>query len=627
MDRATREHVAARLLGPDGLFRRRETTVIYTTHDKRVAGLADEIYEIDSDGHIQPTSSSRTDMTIPKWATGSDSGDFTAVSDDEKDAARQRNEETKREEHRDVDPRSTASMSPPRSTPIATSTAISDRAVYKRYIRSMGLINAGVFLILGLAFAFTLKFPQLWVKWWSTALVHEDPRGNGYWLGIFGLLQVLPLITIAVWVLHLMLGIVPASATDLHSALLSSTLYAPFAYVSRVDTGELLNRFDQDLVFVDGFLPINMFNTCAELFSSVFQIILIAIVSKEAFAVLPALAITLYLIQRVYLRTKQLRHMDLEWKGALHTKFGETCSGLVTIRANGWAEDMRLKFREKLDRSQEPFYLLYMVQRWLQLVLGLVVAGLAITTAGVAVSLRDKVVAGAWRLAWHFSTSRHWTSLGAIARIALFERDTPNERRGKYIAAAGVASTWPERGHVRFENVHTSYETGSELSDLDWTLRGVTFDILPGRRVAVCGRTGSGKSTLLQALLGLLKVPKGRIVVDGVDASTVEACTLRQRLTTISQDSFVDSSTFREELDPDEQHSDDTLIASLIEPNVWDKISACGGLDGKRIEANLSSSEGQLVSIARLIASASNAAGSVVILDEATSSLDYESAI
>lgn len=205
-----------------------------------------------------------------------------------------------------------------------------------------------------------------------------------------------------------MLGIVPASATDLHSALLSSTLYAPFAYVSRVDTGELLNRFDQDLVFVDGFLPINMFNTCAELFSSVFQIILIAIVSKEAFAVLPALAITLYLIQRVYLRTKQLRHMDLEWKGALHTKFGETCSGLVTIRANGWAEDMRLKFREKLDRSQEPFYLLYMVQRWLQLVLGLVVAGLAITTAGVAVSLRDKVVAGAWRLAWHFSTSRHW---------------------------------------------------------------------------------------------------------------------------------------------------------------------------------------------------------------------------
>jgi len=430
-----------------------------------------------------------------------------------------------------------------------------------------------------------------------------------------------------------MLGIVPASATDMHSALLSSTLYAPFAYVSRVDTGELLNRFNQDLMFADGFLPINMFNTCTELFSSVFQIILIAIVSKEAFAVLPALAIALYLIQRVYLRTsKQLRHMDLEWKGALHTKFGETCSGLVTICANDWVEDMRHKFREKLDRSQEPFYLLYMVQRWLQLVLGLVVAGLAITIAGVAVSLRDKVVAGAVGVAFLNVTTLGssltnfiiaWTSLetslGAIARIALFERDTPNERRGKYIAAAGVASTWPERGHVRFENVHTSYETGSELSDLDWTLCGVTFDILPGRRVAVCGRTGSGKCTLLLALLGLLKVPKGCIVVDGVDASTVEACTLRQRLTTISQDSFVDSSTFREELDPDEQHSDDTLIASLIELNVWDKISACGGLDGKRIEANLSSGEGQLVSIARLIASASNAAGSVVILDEATS--------
>lgn len=116
-------------------------------------------------------------MTIPKWATGSDSGDFTAVSDDEKDAARQRNEETKREEHRDVDPRSTASMSPPRSTPIATSTAISDRAVYKRYIRSMGLINAGVFLILGLAFAFTLKFPRAYIPCLAT-LVHMYPCAN-----------------------------------------------------------------------------------------------------------------------------------------------------------------------------------------------------------------------------------------------------------------------------------------------------------------------------------------------------------------------------------------------------------------------------------------------------------------
>lgn len=430
-----------------------------------------------------------------------------------------------------------------------------------------------------------------------------------------------------------MLGVVPVSATDLHSSLLQSTLRAPFAYISLIDTGNLLNRFNQDLMFVDGFLPINLFNTCAELFSSVFQMILIAIVAREALAVLPALAVALYLIQRVYLRTsKQLRHMDLEWKGDLHTKFGETCSGLATIRANGWVDAMRLKFREKLDRSQEPFYLLYMVQRWLQLVLGLVVAGLAVAIAGVAVSLRDKVAAGAVGVAFLNVTTLGssltnfiiaWTSLetslGAISRIALFERDTPSERRDGLSVTTAVDQDWPQQGHVQFENVFATYMTDSKSLKPSWNLRGVTLEILPGQRVAVCGRTGSGKSTLLLTLMGMLDMSRGRIIVDGIDISTVQMVALRQRFRAISQDIFIDSLTFRQELDPEDRYSDEAVIATLKELDVWSKIAASGGLDGKRIDASLSNGEAQLVSIARLVLNASQTPGSLVVLDEATS--------
>ncbi|WP_257899683.1 ABC transporter transmembrane domain-containing protein, partial [Klebsiella pneumoniae] len=116
-----------------------------------------------------------------------------------------------------------------------------------------------------------------------------------------------------------------------------------------------MNRFNQDLLFVDALLPLDLFNTCAELFTSLFQMVLIGLVSEQALTVLPALLFVLYLIQRVYLRSsKQLRLLDLGSKADLHTKFGETASGLSVIRANGWVLPMRQKFMEKLDRSQEP---------------------------------------------------------------------------------------------------------------------------------------------------------------------------------------------------------------------------------------------------------------------------------
>ncbi|POR33115.1 Canalicular multispecific organic anion transporter 1 [Tolypocladium paradoxum] len=651
LDRTTRQLVSTRLLGPSGLLHRLGTTVIYTTHSKQIASFANEIYEIDDQGRLQPSTTQHLEeIHFREEVDGVTSSNTSSEKPTTGDSVEQRGAEA---EPMDSQGAMSKLLSEETSSP---SKAVSDRSVYMRYIRAMGFLNAGTFLILGIFFAFCFRFPHLWLEWWSTALTSGDTRGNGYWLGIFGMLEVLPLIIACIWITrrgkkrlanrehsfrHLMLAVVPESASNLHSGLLQAVLHAPFAYISRIDTGNLLNRFNQDLMFVDGFLPLSLFNTVSELFTSVFEMILVAIVAREALAVLPALGVVLYLIQHVYLRTsKQLRHMDLEWKGDLHTKFGETASGLATIRANGWVGTMRSKFEEKLDRSQEPFYLLYMVQRWLQLVLGLVVAGLAVAIAGVVVSLRDKVIAGAVGVAFLNVTTLGssltnfivaWTSLeislGAISRIALFERDTPSEKRDESSITMAVEENWPQYGHVRFENVFATYSTPeANVSKPVWNLRGITLEIPPGQKVAVCGRTGSGKSTLLLALMGMLEMPVGRIVVDGIDTSTIQMVPLRKRFNAISQDSVVDSSTFRQELDPEGQHTDEVIAARLKELGVWAKVSASGGLDGKRIDASLSNGETQLISIARLVLNASRMIGALVILDEATSSLDHETA-
>lgn len=423
---------------------------------------------------------------------------------------------------------------------------------------------------------------------------------------------------------------VPESASSLHTSLLRTVLSAPFAYISRIDTGSLMNRFNQDLLFVDALLPLDLFNTCAELSTSLFQLVLVGVVSKPALAVLPVLVAVLYLIQRVYLRSsKQLRLLDLGYKADLHTKFGETASGLSIIRANGWVTSMREKFLEKLDRSQEPFYLLYMVQRWLQLVLNLVVAGLAITIAGIAIALKGKVAAGSVGVAFlnittlgetltNFMTS--WTSLetslGTIARIMTFETDKPNEH--EYQSAVDVPESWPGAGQIIFNNVWATYADKDDGSN--WTLSGVTLTVHPGERVAVCGRTGSGKSTLLLTLLGMLQMPIGSIHVDGINISGLQMSIMRRRIQVVSQDSFFEpTSTFRQELDPDSRSSDEEIEEMLRQCRVWEVVAVSGGLAGKRVDAKLSAGEAQLLAIARLLLQNRAETGGLILLDEATS--------
>lgn len=100
-------------------------------------------------------------------------------------------------------------------------------------------------------------------------------------------------------------------------------------------------------------------------------------------------------MQKYYLRTsRQLRLLDLEAKSPLYSHFIESLSGLVTIRAFGWADkfcELNLKL---LDISQKPYYLLFCIQRWLGLLLDLIVAALAVILMILVVKLRTEVSGG-----------------------------------------------------------------------------------------------------------------------------------------------------------------------------------------------------------------------------------------
>lgn len=185
----------------------------------------------------------------------------------------------------------------------------------------------------------------------------------------------------------------------------------------------------------------------------------------------------------------------------------------MTIRAFKWSDAFVEQNLTFLDNSQKPYYLLYCIQRWLSLVLDLMVTVIAVILMVLIVKLRHTVDSGYVGLAIlnviSFNQSlawiiRQWTSLetsiGAVARLKTFSSTTPNENlEGEN---QEVPENWPTSGMIELKNFSASYTIGGPL-----VLKGINMSIRPGEKIGICGRTGSGKSSLVMTLFRLLEIP------------------------------------------------------------------------------------------------------------------------
>ena len=174
-------------------------------------------------------------------------------------------------------------------------------------------------------------------------------------------------------------------------------------------------------------------------------------------------------------------------------------------------------------------------------------------------------------------------------------------------------------GEVVFENVDFSYEPGKQI------LFDINFVALPGTVTALVGPSGAGKSTIIGLIAAFYKPERGRILVDGIDLATIKLSSYRTQLGVVLQDTFLFDGTIRENVAfarPDA--SEDEIMAACRIARVDEfaetfekKYDTVVGERGVK----LSGGQKQRVSIARAIL----ANPRILILDEATSSLDSES--
>jgi ATP-binding cassette, subfamily C (CFTR/MRP), member 1 len=248
-----------------------------------------------------------------------------------------------------------------------------------------------------------------------------------------------------------------------------TTPRAPIRFFSTTDTGQTSNRFSQDLELIDMELPLALIGMTITLISCLAQIGVIIYGSKYIAAAIPGLLILLYFVQMFYLRTsRQLRILDIEAKAPLLSHFIETIHGSVAIRAFGWTEDYLSQNKVLLERSQRPYYLLYCAQRWLNLILDMIVAFLAVILVTIGVITRDSsgaLIGLALVNIVGFGISlkgliSNWTnlevSMGAIARVRHFVSNVESEDQPG--EDSPPPDGWPGQGNIMFDTVSTSYE-------------------------------------------------------------------------------------------------------------------------------------------------------------------------
>ncbi|QAY74950.1 ABC transporter ATP-binding protein [Agromyces protaetiae] len=414
----------------------------------------------------------------------------------------------------------------------------------------------------------------------------------------------------------------------------------PLSYFDRMQRGELLSRVTNDIDNISQTLQQTLSQLLTSLLTVVGVLVMMFVISP-LLALIALVTIPLTLVITALIAKRSQKHFVAQWArtGTLNAQIEESYSGHALVRVFGRRREVERRFdteNEALyDASFGAQFVSGIIMPAMMFVGNLVYVAIAVVgglmVAGGSISLGDVQA--------FIQYSRQFTQplsqLGSMANllqsgVASAERvfelldaeeevpdpDDPESPSRAGAGEAAVAAAAVTSGRLVFEDVSFSYDPERKL------IEHLSLIAEPGQSIAIVGPTGAGKTTLVNLIMRFYELDGGRITLDGVDTRRMTRDDLRSRMGMVLQDTWLFAGTIRDNIRygrPDA--SDDELLeaarATYVDrfvrtlPDGYDTV-----LDDEA--SNLSAGEKQLVTIARAFL----ADPSVLILDEATSSVD-----
>ncbi|KAL6704575.1 Transporter of the ATP-binding cassette (ABC) [Coniothyrium glycines] len=371
-----------------------------------------------------------------------------------------------------------------------------------------------------------------------------------------------------------------AASRRVHERLIQKITHAKFRFFDQTPLGQLMNRFSKDIESVDQEVaPVAI--GVVHCFASIITIVvLISIITPGFLIAASVISILYFAIGRFYINSsRDLKRLESVHRSPLYQQFGETLSGMTTIRAYG---DERRFIREnlsKINTQHRPFIYLWAANRWLAFRVDVVGALVAFFSGAFVVLSVGHIDAGAAGLALTYAVTFTENVLWFVRLYSANEQNMNSvERVKEYLdvdqEAASVIkenrppSNWPSKGAVEFRNYSTRYR-----KDFDLVLRNITFKILPGEKVGVVGRTGAGKSSMALALFRALEAEQGKIFIDDIDIGLIGLQDLRENIVMVPQDPTLFTGTIRSNLDPFSIFTDEEIFTALREVHLISTLS------------------------------------------------------
>lgn len=523
----------------------------------------------------------------------------------------------------------------------------------RRFLRSMGKQKVRLLIVLFSVAAYTVF--NILAPLYSASAVDliwnriKEVRAAGEafhltWADGGEQILILLLIYAAAGIFYILQNFLMASFAERLSCQIRSELSEklhrlPLAYYDRNQAGEVMSHITNDLDKVSEALQtgmIRLFVAVGTVIGSIVMMLRFSVLLTFVFLGFTALSI--FLTSRIAEKTLRFATERQEAVGRLNGLVEESYSGRMVIKAFNYEEQSSQKVHEAAEQlartSEKTDFVMYAVNPGIRLVnrAGMVV----IAILGARMLLTGSMTPGVFQAFFQYVNqagepitelsymiNSMQSALASMTRVyeMMDEEEMPpspsvEERAESSAMTDNATSTDEAQGKIVFSHVRFGYTPEKTL------MHDVSFEALPGQKIAIVGSTGAGKTTLVNLLMRFYDANDGKILLDGLDTLSMSREELRSRFGMVLQDTWLFEGTIAENIaygKPDASREEIVAAAKAARADFFIRTLPQGYDTVLTNDAeNISVGQRQLLTIARIFL----CDPSILILDEATSSVD-----